>query len=155
MLATVFFTWACKWGQLAVFFGEYVIREYLRLGWGHFFSFVTSAIVFGGERFILYQTREESAPNSVVRSIDEACEQNKTFDNILHNYNVTGAENIFKRHTYVTESKPGVFLDGTICQFWGRVNPTWGKLFLERWHIQKFLGVPYLFLSISMSLIWC
>ena len=45
------------------------------------------------------------------------------------NYYVTGAENIFERHTYVTESKPGVFLDGTIRQLGGWLTPPWGKLF--------------------------
>ena len=77
----------------------------------------------------------------------------------LHKLSRHWSGNIFERHTYVTKSKPGVFLDGTICQLEGRLTPPWGKLFTSgkkecvsfSWNFnisknlkKNFLGVPYL-----------
>ena len=73
--------------------------------------------------------------------------------------NVTGVENISMHQTYVTESKPSVLLDGTICQLRGHRNPAWGKPITSGKkecdsfslnvdickNLEKlFLGVPYL-----------
>ena len=111
-----------------------------------------------------HDTREESAINSVVRmharcGVRKTKHARKFLIVACINYYVTGAENIFERHTYVTESKPGVFLDGTICQLEGRLTPPWGKLFTSgekecvsfswNFNISKnlkkiFLGVPCL-----------
>ena len=45
-----------------------------------------------------------------------------------NNFTVNGAENIFERQSFVTESKQDVFLDATICQLGGGITPARAKL---------------------------
>ena len=61
-----------------------------------------------------------------------------------NNFTVNGAENIFERQSFVTESKPGVFLEGTICQLGGSATPAGLGQAFDFW----LKGVCYFFLEI-------